>query len=105
MAYLVKCGCGVGRVETAKGERNEWLEAAIYRSAVVGYRSVVNYRGEPESFTITQPFFCWTCRKAYKVTPIRGRVTAHECGAKCLASKGPTCECACGGKNHGRSYA
>ncbi len=28
----------------------------------------------------------------------------HECNAKCLASKGPACECKCGGKNHGSGY-
>lgn len=35
---------------------------------------------------------------------VRASVTAHQCGAKCLASKGPSCECACGGENHGRNY-
>lgn len=28
----------------------------------------------------------------------------HVCGAKCLASKGPCCECSCGGKNHGAGH-
>lgn len=28
----------------------------------------------------------------------------HVCGAKCIASKGPSCECSCGGKNHGSSH-
>ena len=36
---------------------------------------------------------------------IRGRVTAHECNAKCLNSKGHICECSCGGKNHGAGVA
>lgn len=48
---------------------------------------------------------CWACKGLFKVAEIKGRRTAHECGAKCLASKGPTCECACGGKNHGAGYA
>lgn len=29
----------------------------------------------------------------------------HRCGAKCLASKGPSCECQCGGANHGAGHA
>lgn len=28
----------------------------------------------------------------------------HRCGVKCMASKGPDCECSCGGQNHGASY-
>jgi|SRR5580765_9075517 len=28
----------------------------------------------------------------------------HKCGSKCLNAKGPNCECACGGKNHGKGY-
>lgn len=28
----------------------------------------------------------------------------HVCGAKCLNSKGPSCECSCGGKNHGSGH-
>lgn len=26
------------------------------------------------------------------------------CGPKCMASKGPTCECSCGGQNHGKAW-
>lgn len=28
----------------------------------------------------------------------------HVCGAKCLNSKGPSCECSCGGANHGSGH-
>lgn len=33
------------------------------------------------------------------------RITEHVCGAKCMASTGPSCDCSCGGANHGRSYS
>ncbi len=29
----------------------------------------------------------------------------HECNEKCMSSTGTVCECSCGGKNHGGSYA
>lgn len=41
------------------------------------------------------------CGAWVTVAPLRGRVTEHKCGAKCRASKGPTCDCSCGGANHG----
>lgn len=53
--------------------------------------------------------FCVSCRgcgRNRSAELIRGKVSRkHVCGAKCLASKGPTCECSCGGKNHGASYS
>ncbi len=48
---------------------------------------------------------CWDCGRNWKATQIFGIKSAHECNAKCLASKGPTCECGCGGKNHGQSWS
>lgn len=27
----------------------------------------------------------------------------HVCNAKCMTSSGPSCECSCGGANHGRA--
>lgn len=39
------------------------------------------------------------------VRRVEGKVSKiHICGAKCMASKGPSCECSCGGANHGASY-
>lgn len=29
----------------------------------------------------------------------------HKCDARCLNSKGHSCECACGGKNHGAGHS
>ena len=36
---------------------------------------------------------------------VRGTVTEQQCGARCMSSTGPSCDCACGGKNHGMSHA
>jgi len=49
---------------------------------------------------------CRVCGLAVRnLKPIRGTVKPNvACNAKCLSSKGPTCECSCGGKNHGASY-
>jgi len=29
---------------------------------------------------------------------------SHKCGAKCMGAVGPSCDCQCGGENHGRNY-
>ena len=37
---------------------------------------------------------------------IKGTVNmAKQCSAKCMAATGPTCECSCGGDNHGGRYS
>lgn len=46
----------------------------------------------------------YTCCGRMKGVEVRGKHTERACGAKCQASKGPTCECSCGGKNHGKAY-
>lgn len=48
---------------------------------------------------------CPHCAAVMMVQAVAGVHSAHECGPKCLASKGPRCECSCGGLNHGRSFA
>lgn len=49
---------------------------------------------------------CFTCLCGRSVVfnRLRGRVTAHKCNVKCLASTSGVCECACGGKNHGARH-
>lgn len=100
-AYLVKCKCGTIRCETW----NEWVNAASNCSVVVGYRKAVDPWDREQTYNVNADFRCSGCGRYFQVTQIRGRVSEHVCGAKCLASKGPSCECSCGGKNHGRNYA
>jgi len=49
---------------------------------------------------------CRGCGGKLWARSVLGVVSEHVlCGAKCLASKGPTCDCSCGGENHGASYS
>lgn len=49
---------------------------------------------------------CPRCGAAMMVQAVAGTYSAeHICGARCLASTGPNCECSCGGRNHGKSHA
>lgn len=47
---------------------------------------------------------CPACAREQTFHQIKGVRTETPCGAKCLASKGPSCECSCGGANHGRNH-
>lgn len=46
------------------------------------------------------------CGKLMSNKPIKGTYNKDiPCTPKCTAAKGANCECACGGKNHGGSFA
>lgn len=102
---IVQCKCSVAQLQVEvsdcgtlmNNDQNAWLRCAIQTSIPVG--------SLPGGYVRTEWFGCHTCRRSFKVTTVKGRKTKHACDAKCMASKGPVCECACGGRNHGGAYA
>lgn len=49
---------------------------------------------------------CRSCQAATTIRLIRGTYVADmKCGAKCMGATGPSCECSCGGKNHGGKFS
>ena len=44
------------------------------------------------------------CGAVVGVSLLVARTSEHVCGSKCLTALGPSCECRCGGENHGRMY-
>ncbi len=49
---------------------------------------------------------CKGCGAELAAKPVKGKFSAkHVCSEKCLSSTGFSCECSCGGKNHGASHA
>lgn len=48
---------------------------------------------------------CDACGKPMAHEQIRGRYSeARECDARCMGAIGPSCDCQCGGANHGGKY-
>lgn len=46
------------------------------------------------------------CGRERALKRVRGVYSEkHKCDARCMSSKGTSCECSCGGKNHGAAYA
>ena len=104
-SMIIRCKCATARVtvEVSAGgslignDQNAWVQAAQSGSYAV--------ERLPGGWNRNDAFGCLGCGRAFKVTTIRGRRTGHTCDARCMASKGPSCECSCGGKNHGGAYA
>lgn len=48
---------------------------------------------------------CDACGGAFYMSRVIGRYVSHvKCDARCESAIGHTCECACGGKNHGAAH-
>lgn len=63
--------------------------------------SVIAYGGAFERFE-GDLWIRHACGRNVRMNGVSGTKTETTCGARCLSSHGPSCECACGGANHGR---
>ena len=47
---------------------------------------------------------CPGCGTRVKLDRVIGVTTSKKCGARCLNAVGPSCDCSCGGFNHGGGH-
>jgi hypothetical protein len=48
---------------------------------------------------------CPTHGRAFAWHRVEGRRTSRRCDSRCMYARGPDCECACAGANHGRGWS
>ena len=94
--YIAKCNCGTV---------TSTLAANVgYANADMG-ALFTDTKGETGVYG-DLAMRCRGCGKARRVVAVIGKISPkHVCNAKCLSSTSGKCECSCGGKNHGASYA
>ena len=85
-------------------------QGAIVRCARKSCKLVIARLDEAEyrQFTYIQPneIFCVACKAWGNVSEVYGRFVAEiVCGSKCTGAIGNSCDCSCGGVNHGGSHA
>ena len=121
---IMKCkGCKKVRRITIEREAEPYLDYSREDHDYTIPRTRINYsyQGEPihsrYGSTVIRDkqrgTFSMTCsnrcdEKSYhRLTgkPTTGHVTTQTCNAKCMSATGPTCECSCGGTNHGGRFA
>lgn len=81
------------RTEHAYGyERvRRWVEVLVWTST-----GLADWAGTVE---------CPGCEKPVAVVAVSGKHNPdHPCDARCTSAKGPSCECSCGGANHGADW-
>ena len=94
--YIAKCRCGAHTSALASNvNRADANMGALFHDE----------KGEAGTYG-GLAILCRSCGKAALAKAVRGVYSAkHVCNAKCLASHSGKCECSCGGKNHGASFA
>lgn len=91
-------GCGTAFSILAS---QEWVKGiGVVYIAVDG---TVYQPGRMDSYKLA--YTCSGCGAAKLAAAVVGKFNpGKKCSAKCLASTGFQCECACGGKNHGAGH-
>ena len=103
--YNGKCSCGA-RFSTL-ATQVQFASGIIGPDAVEGSDRFVQFETSDRTFSPSRNFsealrYRCACGKWNAAKPVRGIVRPEKkCNALCLASSGHSCECSCGGKNHG----
>jgi len=95
VAYPLKTSSGAD-VRIADGK---YIRPGIWVTAIGGGKPTL-YGGDVE-FGL-----CPQCHRAMDYGTLVGKVDlSHKCDARCEGARGCTCECSCGGVNHGSIWA
>jgi hypothetical protein len=98
--------CKVGKrveypIEQGKGyffrmdSRGQLIPSSVWIDACGGGRPTI-YGGD------TEMGICSTCRKMMSCGTLKAHYRPEvKCSAICTGARGHTCDCSCGGKNHG----
>jgi hypothetical protein len=113
VTYIYNCKkCKIAkRVEY--NMKTEWEPARYYRIDSQGKRAYpgiwitaigggkpTEYGGDIESG------LCSKCGGLMQPGILKGRLNPeHVCDARCTGARGASCDCSCGGANHGRDWA
>ena len=81
----------------ARDDGSAWISPGVWIQSSGGGKSTV-YGGDPLGV-------CPTCGHAMAYGALVAMtVDAIPCDARCTGARGHSCQCSCGGKNHGRDW-
>lgn len=105
-AFLGRCkGCkGIVRVMVEQVEKTRVSLGYGRTEARIRYR-LPNGAIETDHGGMGRIFGSCLCGSHVEFRRIRGTLSEKPCGAACRNAKGPACDCACAGKNHGAGFS
>lgn len=104
-----KCKCGRFLSVLAAKAPNVRPGASMSRmiteggGEIMGYNVIVRKKNGQQIHAQQLPYTC-PCGQPVTLFPVAGVLRPdHKCDARCEHATGHDCECACGGKNHGKA--
>ena len=102
----------IGRCKGCKRAVSALLPGAVhkrtehsYGRAVTRSWTTVTVYGEQGAEDWARWVPCPDCQGAVFLKRVDGKLAPdHRCDARCTGAKGPSCECSCGGVNHGADW-
>ena len=92
--YFGKC-----RIQGCKTRR------VVASAFIANGREVIHYQGGNEKELRAAGIWCDEHNTFLKFNQLQGRMnTEKTCNGVCMAGIGPSCDCACGGENHGKNH-
>lgn len=92
---------GVGRCKCTRGVQGHWFEWNRRYAPVL----LQDEDAALVDHSIGVYVLCPDCGARVVLTAVKGRYRPEiTCGAKCRNAVGPSCDCSCGGANHGCNH-
>lgn len=112
VGFVGRCkGCKSGHRAEVKETVRRWEESRRTVGGLEGFPVTRRRYSYPENGRGYESPDAWThvtvacgCGRQVSLKRVQGVVNDHVCNAKCMNSTGPSCECSCGGANHGRGH-
>ena len=84
---------------------NMFRQSTTLTHTPTGTVKTLSRKGDLDSFRFAAARRTFDCGHPLKAVTVTGVIsTEHDCDAKCLSAIGPSCECSCGGTNHGTGH-
>lgn len=85
----------MGYTAWSNATHRQYTVESVYEYQRIENGKVIRYESDCE---------CPKCGRHGESNRVVGSCSDHKCDARCMGAKNGTCECSCGGKNHGINY-
>lgn len=99
---IFKCRCGRKAYDYTRTRTSRGVDK--FGTVRWGEPTFTRITDDGKVTNISWDAFCDKCKTYKKSTHVHGTKSDHKCDARCTNATGASCDCQCGGKNHGAGW-